>query len=213
MKEPLTHAQQKVLDYVTEFARLRGYPPTIREIARHLRLASPRAVQKHLGRITEKGYIRRSPGSARGIDIVGRPAAGASRAVPVVGRVRAGAPDLAAEDIEGHVALDRSLARWPNAFLLRVEGDSMIGAHIAEGDLALVKPQPAAENGEIVVALVGDEATIKRLHKSGEAITLLPENPKYRPIVVKKGEGEVRIVGKVVAIIRDLERSHDDRVG
>ena len=204
MKPPLTETQQKVLDHLIEFTRERGFPPTVREIARHFRLAGPRAIQKHLDRIAEKGYIRRSPHSARGIGIAGRPAAGASRLVPIAGRVRAGALSLAAEDIEGHVALDRSLARRPNSFLLRVEGDSMIGAHIAEGDLALVKPQPNAENGDIVVALVGDEATIKRLHKSGVAVTLRPENPRYRPIVIKGSEREVRIVGKVVAIIRDL---------
>ena len=206
MKPPLTERQQKVLDYVTEFARERGFPPTIREIARHFRLAGPRAIQKHLDGIARKGFIRRLPHSARGIEIVGRPSAGASRPVPIVGRIRAGPLTLAAQDIEGHVALDRAFARWPNAFLLRVEGDSMIGALIAHGDLALVKPQPSAENGEIVVALVGDEATVKRLHKSGDTVSLRPENPKYRPIVVKKGEGEVKIVGKVVAIIRNLER-------
>jgi len=206
MKTPLTQMQQKVLDYVSEFAHERGYPPTIREIARHFRLASPRAIQKHLDGIAQKGYIRRAPHSARGIEIVGRAATSTPRLVPIVGRVRAGALSMASEDIEGHVALDRSLARWPNAFLLRVEGDSMIGAHIIAGDLALVKQQPGAENGDIVVALVGDEATVKRFHRSADAVSLRPENPKYRPIVVKRGEREAMIVGKVVAIIRDLGR-------
>ena len=204
MKTPLTAMQQKVLDYVSQFARERGFPPTVREIAGHFGLAGPRAVQKHLARLEQKGHIRRWPHSARGIDIVNRPPTGASRPVPIAGRVRAGALALAAEDIEGHITLDRSLARWPDAFLLRVEGDSMIGAHIIAGDLALVKPQPGAENGDIVVALIGDEATVKRLHKSGHTVWLRPENPRYRPLVVKKGEGEVRIVGKVVAIVRDL---------
>ncbi len=206
MKPLLTDAQKRVLDFVRQFASRQGYPPTIREIMRRFRLASPRGVQKHLERLVDKGYLHKAPRSARGLDVVGRTSGGATRLVPLVGRVRAGEPHPAEENVEDRIALDRSLARWDNAFLLRVEGDSMIGAHIAEGDLALVRPQPNAQNGDIVVALVGDEATVKRFHKAGGAITLRPENPRHRPIAVKAGGPEVRIVGKVVAIIRDLDK-------
>jgi repressor LexA len=124
--------------------------------------------------------------------------------VPIIGRVRAGEPILAVENVEGYISLDRSLLSSENVFLLRVEGDSMIEAHIQDGDFALVKPQPGAENGEIVVALVEDEATIKRIFKKRDLVRLEPANPSMEPIVIKKGEKKVKIVGKVVGIFRKI---------
>jgi len=127
------------------------------------------------------------------------------RVVPIVGRVRAGTPLLALENIEGNLALDRSLAKWKDAFLLRVVGESMIEAHIKDGDLALVKPQPTALSGEIIVVLLNDEATIKRFFKEQDIIRLEPAHPSMKPIIIKEGEADVSIVGKVVAIIRNIE--------
>jgi repressor LexA len=121
-----------------------------------------------------------------------------------IGSVRAGEPILAIENMEGYINLDRSLISSENVFLLRVRGDSMIDAHIQDGDFALVEPQPNAENGEIVVALIEDEATIKRIFKKRDFIRLEPANPKMEPIVVKKGEKKVTIVGKVVGIFRKI---------
>ena len=118
--------------------------------------------------------------------------------------MRAGEPILAIENIEGYINLDRSLVSSGDVFLLRVQGDSMIDAHIQDGDFALVKPQPNAENGEIVVALIEDEATIKRIFMKRDLIRLEPANPKMEPIIVKKGEKKVTIVGKVVGIFRKL---------
>jgi repressor LexA len=124
--------------------------------------------------------------------------------VPVLGRVRAGEPILAIENIEGYINLDQSLVSSKDVFLLRVQGDSMIDAHIQDGDFALVKPQSNAENGEIAVALIEDEATIKRIFLKRDLIRLEPANPNIEPIVVKKGEKQVSIVGKVVGIFRKL---------
>jgi repressor LexA len=118
--------------------------------------------------------------------------------------VRAGEPILAVENVEGYISLDRSFLSSENVFLLRVQGDSMVEAHIQDGDFALVKPQPSAENGEIVVALIEDEATIKRIFKKRDLIRLEPANPAMEPIVVRKGEKRVKIVGKVVGIFRKL---------
>ena len=118
--------------------------------------------------------------------------------------MRAGEPILAIENIEGYINLDRSLVSSGDVFLLRVQGDSMIEAHIQDGDFALVKPQPNAENGEIVVALIEDEATIKRIFMKRDLIRLEPANPKMEPIIVKKGEKRVTIVGKVVGIFRKI---------
>jgi repressor LexA len=118
--------------------------------------------------------------------------------------VQAGEPILAVENIEGYIHLDRSLVSSGDVFLLRVQGDSMIDAHIQDGDFALVKPQPNAENGEIVVALIEDEATIKRIFQKRDLIRLEPANPKMEPIIVKKDEKKVTIVGKVVGIFRKM---------
>ena len=132
------------------------------------------------------------------------PALGKTLSVPIVGRVRAGEPILAVENIEGFLNLDRTLVSSGDVFLLRVQGDSMIEAHIEDGDFALVKSQSDAENGEIVVALIEDEATIKRIFKKRDLIRLEPANPTMEPIVVKKGDKKIAIVGKVIGIFRKM---------
>jgi repressor LexA len=205
-KKELTPNQEKVFNFLRNFLKERGYPPTLREIASHFGLRGPKSPQKTLQVLEKKGYIRKTPGGSRAIEILIGPPVHSSQilSVPVVGNVRAGEPILAVENIQGYINLDRSLVSSENVFLLRVHGDSMIEAHIQDGDFALVKPQPNAENGEIVVALIEDEATIKRIFKKRDLIRLEPANPKMEPIVVKKGEKRVTIVGKVVGIFRKL---------
>jgi len=200
--EDLTPRQRQVLDFVSACLERRGYPPTLREIAAHLGISGTLGAAKHLDALERKGHIRKSAGSSRGLSLTGRPAPSVS--LPVVGTVRAGAPQPAVEEIEGHFAIDPAQRRG-GAFFLRVKGDSMIGAGILDGDLALVRPQPTAANGEIVVALIDGEATLKRFFREGEQIRLQPENPALAPIVLRPGDGEVALVGKVVGLFRALE--------
>jgi len=206
MQKELTRRQEEVLEFLKDFVMERGFPPTLREIASHLKVNGPRGPQKALRILERKGYLRRISGGSRALEIAGVSPAEARKvlSVPVVGRVRAGEPILAVENVEGYIRLDRSLLSSENVFLLRVQGDSMVEAHIQDGDFALVKPQPSAENGEIVVALIEDEATIKRIFKKRDLIRLEPANPAMEPIVVRKGEKRVKIVGKVVGIFRKL---------
>jgi len=204
-REELTSTQEKVLNFLRNFLHEKGFPPTLREIAFHFGLKGPKAPQKTLHILEKKGYLRRVPGGSRAIEILGGVSpAGQTLSIPIVGRVRAGEPILAIENIEGYINLDRSLVSSEDVFLLRVHGESMIDAHIQDGDFALVKPQPSAENGEIIVALIDDEATIKRIFKKRDLIRLEPANPKMEPIVVKKGDKKVSIVGKVVGIFRKI---------
>ena len=206
MEKKLTPTQGKVLDFLRSFLQKKGFPPTLREIASHFGLKGPKAPQKTIAILERKGYLRRIPGGSRAIEILGGSPfhAGQILSLPIVGRVRAGEPILAIENIEGYINLDKSLVSSEDVFLLRVQGDSMIEAHIQDGDFALVKPQPNAENGEIVVALIEDEATIKRIFMKKDLIRLEPANPSMEPIVVRKGEKKISIVGKVVGIFRKL---------
>ena len=205
-KKDLSPTQERVFTFLKNYLGENGFPPTLREIASHFGLRGPKAPQKTLTILERKGYIRKIPGGSRAIEILSSPSTHAAQilSIPIIGRVRAGEPILAVENIDGYINLDRSLVSSGDVFLLRVQGDSMIDAHIQDGDFALVKPQPNAENGEIVVALIEDEATIKRIFQKKDLIQLEPANPKMEPIVVKKGEKKVTIVGKVVGIFRKL---------
>lgn len=205
-RNELSPTQEKVFEFLKDFLRERGFPPTLREIASHFGLKGPKGPQKTLNILERKGYIRKVPGGSRAIEILSYPQFSLTHilSVPIVGRVRAGEPILAIENIEGYINLDRSLVSSGDVFLLRVQGDSMIEAHIQDGDFALVKPQPNAENGEIVVALIEDEATIKRIFMKRDLIRLEPANPKMEPIIVKKGEKKITIVGKVIGIFRKI---------
>jgi len=205
MKETLTPRQERVLGYIKDSYEKNGFPPTVREIARHLRLRGPKGAQKHLAALEEKGYIRRRSGLSRAVEVVGwsGKSAAPTVAAPIVGRVRAGAPILATEEVEGHLRLDRSIAP-PGSFVLRIVGDSMIEAGILEGDLAVVLQDPRPENGTIVVALVDDEATVKRLYRENDRIRLEPANASMQAILVGPNQKEVRIIGRVVGIIRKM---------
>lgn len=200
--EQLTARQTEVLQIITRHLETCGYPPTLREIAAKLGISGTLGVMKHLEALEKKGYLRRQEGSTRGITLCNQSQAAS---LPIVGVVRAGLLHPAIQDIEGHFAIDRSQLASGGAFFLRVKGDSMVHAHIVEGDLALVRPQPHASNRDIVVAMVDGEATLKRFYREADRIRLQPENPNYEPIIIEKGEQEVSIVGKVVGIYRQME--------
>ena len=210
MAKQLTKRQHTVLETIRTWIQERGYPPTIRELGKLLGIKSLRGVTTHLDAIAKKGFLKREPRarSIRLVDLVA-PFQQAIR-VPVVGRIRAGAPILAQEQVEGHVVVDGS---WisvkasstdaPTHFALKVKGDSMINAGILDGDHVIVRQQPTVEEGEIVVALLGDEATVKRFYRQGDQIRLQPEHPGMGPILVTKQQ-PLTILGKVVAVFRSL---------
>ncbi len=199
MKKELTGTQQKVLNFLKETLTEKGYPPTLREIASHFKLKGPKAPQKTLDILERKGYIRRS-GDSRGIALV---YASQSVSLPMVGVVRAGALQPAIEDIEGYFSVDQAHLKG-GTFFLRVKGDSMVDAAILDGDLALVRPQQTATNGDIVVAMVDGEATLKAFYLESGHIRLQPRNPNIEPIIVGKGK-DVAIIGKIVGIFRSIE--------
>ncbi len=207
-KKELTKKQKRVLLFLEEFIQQHGFPPTVREIAQQLGMAGPHSAKRFLDMLQEKGFIRRLPKSSRAIEIVhSTTALSPVRMVPLIGRVRAGKPLLAQENIETTLALDKHFAKWSNVFLLRVVGESMVEAHIKDGDLALVKPQPTIDNGEIAVILIDDEATIKRFFKYDSTIRLEPANPSMKPIIINPGDSEVTVVGKIVGILRNIDGS------
>ena len=185
MKAKLTKKQHNFLSFLTKYIRENGYPPTIREMVYHLKLASTNSVKKYLDILERKGYIKRIPNSPRAIEVCAEMPGNHTKLIPVAGRVRAGAPHLAVEDITGHLAIDASVARWDNTFFLRVEGDSMIDAHIQDGDFVLVKSQQTAENGDIVVAIINDEATVKRFFRRNNNVYLEPANATMKPIIIR----------------------------
>lgn len=196
--KPLTARQQQVLDCINHHIDRHGYPPTLREIAATLKISGTLGVLKHLRALEQKGAINKQHGASRGLHVTGRPNAGT---VPIVGTVRAGALQPAIEDTLGSVALGREETRG-GTFFLRVRGDSMVDAAILDGDLALIKPQSDADNGDIVVALVGDEATLKRFYREEDRIRLQPENTEMQPIFVGAEDNEIRIIGKMVSLLR-----------
>ena len=198
--EGLTRRQKQVLDFIRESVRVNGYPPTVREICSKLGLSSPSTVHAHLANLERLGLIKRDPTKPRALDVVGafRP----PRPLPLVGRVAAGVPILAEENIEELVDVPAFLRRDDDDFVLRVNGESMVGAGIFDGDYIVVHAQDEAQNGDIVVALVGDEATTKRFYNEGRTVRLQPENESFEPIVVNADE--VDLVGRVVGVLRQL---------
>jgi repressor LexA len=199
----LTRRQQQVYDFIGSYQQQCGYAPTLQEIAAHLQVRGNLGVIRHLQALEKKGCIRRTAGSSRGIVLLGRTTAAV--ALPLVGSVQAGALSEALEDVEDSLAVDPSLVRGEGCFALRVRGDSMIEAQIAPGDLAIVRPQASAENGDIVVAMLDGEATLKRFFREAGQIRLQPENARLQPIIVTAEAGEVVIIGKVTGIVRNLE--------
>lgn len=191
----LSKSQQKILDYLKSCSR-EGRVPSVREICDNVGLSSTSTVHHHLNSLEEKGLIVREHGVNRCIQIAGEEK---SASVPVLGRVAAGNPIVANEDIECYVPVPEQMTRGRELFALRVQGESMINAGILNNDIVIVNRTPVAENGEIVVALVEDSATVKRFYKEDGHFRLQPENDSFEPIIVD----EVVLLGKVVSLIRN----------
>jgi len=203
--ETLTEKQKKVYNLIIENIKQLGYPPSLREIGAVMKI-TPNAVRGYLDTLVKKGYIERDS-IARGIRVI-KPldkenlvcVNSNTVTLPIIGRIQAGQPILAIENIEGELSISKGFRKGlEGCFLLRIQGDSMVEDHIIEGDLAIVKPQETADNGEIVVALVNDEATIKRYYREKTRVRLQPANPLYEPIYVER---DFKIQGKVIGLIR-----------
>ncbi len=193
----LTQKQKDVLKFIYTQVRAKNIAPTIREIASHFGFSSTGTVRDYLKALTTKGYIRIEEGKSRAIELIRE----AICQVPVLGRVQAGSPVYAVEDLMGYLNLDKIIFPEPDVFALRVKGDSMIDAGIMANDFAVIKRQDFAKVGDIVVALVGDdEATIKRLVKTGNKYFLQPANVNYEPIPVTEN---VTIIGKLLNVVRE----------
>lgn len=205
----LTARQQQILDFIEQRVAADGLPPTRAEIVTHFGFASPNAAQCHLRALSDRGAIELRPGRARGIVLPHARSAGESqpattRRLPVIGRVAAGSPLLAIENLEDEIQVDSSLFRPPPDYALKVRGDSMIGAGIDDGDLLLVHRTPEARAGQIVVARIDDEVTVKRLRRKGRGIYLDSENPAHASIHVSPGS-EFVIEGLAVGTIRAFQ--------
>ncbi len=207
MKNHLTPKQQQVLQAIKQFYRENGYPPTIRELAELFGQTSAAGMHKILQALHEKGALRRSEvGKSRSFivadDSQGKSHGDRARLLPILGKVAAGMPQLAVEEREGEMYLDSEWVGQEDVFLLRVRGHSMIDANIHDGDLLIVQMTQDCRNGDIIIALLEEEATVKRFFKEVDRIRLQPENPTMQPIYVNKDDPNFRIIGKVKGLLR-----------
>jgi repressor LexA len=210
----LSERQRDILDFLSDFITRNGYPPSVREIGEAVGLSSSSTVHSHLNALENRGFIRRDPSSARALTVIGRnnettDEMNSSATVrlprnvvelPLIGRVAAGIPTLAEENVEESLMLPTQIVGDASSFLLTVKGESMIDAGILDGDYVVVKEQPTANNGEIVVALIDDEATVKTFYREPDRIRLQPENSTMDPIYTR----DATILGKVIALLRTL---------
>ncbi|WP_066496956.1 transcriptional repressor LexA [Abyssisolibacter fermentans] len=205
MYEDLSEKQLKILKFIQNELKTKGYPPSVREICKAVQLKSTSTVHGHLSRLEKKGYIKRDPTKPRAIEILDNMTYIHTQKeiieVPIVGKVTAGLPLLAVENIEDTFPLPMDFIGNDNTFILNVKGESMIDAGIMDGDQVIVNSQRHAVNGEIVVALIDDEATVKRFYKEDDFIRLQPENKLMDPIIVK----DVYILGKVIGLFRKIK--------
>jgi repressor LexA len=197
----LTKRQQEILTYIEEYYEREGDSPTIREIADHFEIKSTNAVADHLKALERKGVIERNAGLARGIQLPQQQAVGVN--VPLLGKIAAGLPILAEENCEGWITVGKEYEGKGELFALQVSGDSMVDAHILDGDLVIIRMQNQAERGEIVAALIDDEATLKTYYPQGNKVLLLPENKNYDPLVFgPETDNSFKILGKAVGLVR-----------
>jgi repressor LexA len=205
----LTKRQQEIFDFIHKYSAKYGYPPTVRDIGKAVGLASSSTVHAHLANLEKIGLLRRDPSKPRAIELLDRAMGSAvdsvrsivrSEGLPLVGSVAAGQPVLAEENIEEYISVPEVAGGGDGEYLLRIRGDSMKNAGILEGDIVVVRPQNTAREGEIVVALLGEEATVKRFFREADHIRLQPENETMEPIRSK----EVKVLGRVVGLLRSL---------
>jgi repressor LexA len=201
----LTKRQQEIFDFIKRYSAKYGYPPTVRDIGKAVGLASSSTVHAHLSNLEKVGLLRRDPSKPRALELLDRAVGGVRDIVkpsglPLVGHVAAGQPVLAEENIEDYVDVPEAAGGGEGEYLRRVRGDSMKDAGILQGDFVVVRPQDTAENGEIVVAMVGEEATVKRFFRENDHVRLQPENRSMKPIRSK----EVRVLGRVVGLLRKV---------
>lgn len=202
MPEPLTTKQREIFDFLCQHVRERGYPPSYEEIAERFGFASPNAVTGHLKALEKKGYIRRSEKS-RAMEIIDP--SFRQGGIPIVGTVAAGTPITAIENREGQLSIEEVFGNDPDLFALRVRGESMVGAGINPGDYVVVRPMPVIESGQIGVAFIDGEATVKRIYKEPTGWRLQPENSGMQPIWVSKDDATFWIGGKVVGVVRRVQ--------
>ncbi len=214
MKNKLTDRQEDILAFIKQFTLDSGYPPTLREIGKHFQISSTFGVKRHLEALVKKGFINIESNASRGISVVKKNFddntdtnwndENAFVKIPVIGRVAAGLPITAIENLESSLIIDPSfLKKAEDAFALRVKGDSMINAGINDKDLVIVSPYEQAKNGDIVVAMLNDEATVKKFELVNNKIRLIPENDAYNPIEVNS-QDDFKLVGKVKGVVRWL---------
>src|SRR3989442_15427308 len=201
----LTEKQQAILDFINEYVEDNGFPPSVREIGRHFEIY-PATVQDHISALERKGYLQKKRFQSRTLSVPASFRRRSDSGIPIIGKVAAGLPLLAQENIEDMIQLPKDWAP-AGAFLLKVQGNSMEGAHILNDDYVLVHPQQTASNGDIVVALIGDEATVKRFYRTERGITLQAENPQYAPIGIESNQvASFNVVGKVVGVFRVMKK-------
>ena len=201
----LTHRQKEILDFIKQAILRNGFPPSIREIGEHFGIY-PRAVFDHIRALERKGFVKRSAAKSRAIEVLEcmeRDRGPETRQVPLLGRVAAGGPILAVENIETMMTVAREWAGGGEVFFLQVRGDSM-APFILQGDLVLVRSQASADNGDVVVALLEDEATVKRFYRENHHVVLKPDNSRWETLRVKEGEPGFRLAGKVIGVYRKL---------
>jgi repressor LexA len=210
----LTSRQREIFNFVRTFIREMGYPPSVREIAEHFNIY-PRAAFDHLKALEKKGYLRRRGSMSRSLELlvfeepeknrgsIEEEEKSLVREIPILGKVAAGKPLLAIEHVEGTIPLPTEWINGKEVFLLKVKGDSM-SPYILPGDYVVVRSQPLAENGDVVVTLIGEEATVKRFFKRGKRIELKPDNERWETIQIEEGSDEVKILGKVIGVFRRL---------
>jgi repressor LexA len=205
----LTKRQQEIFDFIRKYSAKYGYPPTVRDIGKAVGLASSSTVHAHLANLEKVGMLRRDPSKPRAIELLDRAVGSAvgsvrgivrSDGLPVLGAVAAGSPIVAEENIEDYVSVPAAAGGDEGEYVLRVRGDSMMEAGILEGDMVVVRPQDTAQDGDVVVALLGEEATVKRFFRESDHVRLQPENATMEPIRSK----EVRILGRVVGLLRSI---------
>jgi repressor LexA len=201
--QELTARQQQVYSFIKDFAEANGSSPTLREISAHIGTAGTATAISHIEALEKKGFLRRREGSSRGIVLPQTTTATVS--LPIAGRIRAGLLHPAIEDITGHLNVDSNLIKGDGCYFLTVEGDSMINKGILHGDMVLIRPQQVANNGEIVAVMVDGDATLKQFFRESDHIVLKPANTDYEPIVIRPGDGELFIVGKMIGLFRNVE--------